>query len=154
MTPFRHILVPVDFGETTDRAIELALSVASMADAHITLLHAFDVTPFMNASAFLPSLDTAPILEALHRDVAALREGARTKWSKVDGLVREGNVYDVILDVAKAKGCDLIVIGTHGRRGVSHVLLGSVTEKVVRLAPIPVLTVRPASSASRAGTAT
>jgi nucleotide-binding universal stress UspA family protein len=154
MALFKHLLVPVDFGDATEPAIDLALSLARAGDARITLLHAFDVVPFVNASPFVPSIDTAPVLAALERDMKALREKTKAKWPDVEGIVREGNVYDVIVDAARTLGCDLVVIGTHGRKGVSHVLLGSVAEKVVRLSPVPVLTVRPGpAGASKAAAA-
>jgi nucleotide-binding universal stress UspA family protein len=143
MNPFVHILVPVDFGIATDPALDVALSLARGSNAQVTLLHAFDLAPFMNMSPFMPSLDTDPVLAALEKNMKALRDKVAATWPKTDALVKTGNVYDLIIDVAKKNGCDLIVIGTHGRRGVSHALLGSVAEKVVRLSPVPVLTVRP-----------
>ena len=143
MSPFQHILVPVDFGEATTPAVDLALSVARASDARVTLLHAFDVSPFVSTSPFMPPIDTGPIVTALEAEMKALAEKTRAKWAKTDSLVRSGNVQDIIAQVVKSLGCDLIVIGTHGRRGVSHALLGSVAEKVVRLSTVPVLTVRP-----------
>ena len=83
----------------------------------------------------------------------ALRDKIAATWPKTDSLVKTGNVYDLIIDVATKNGCDLVVIGTHGRRGVSHALLGSVAEKVVRLSPVPVLTVRPTTAKAGAATA-
>jgi nucleotide-binding universal stress UspA family protein len=153
MTPFQHILVPVDFGVAMDPALDLALSLARGSNAQVTLLHAFDVAPFMNVSPFMPPLDTEPVLAGLEKNMKTLREKVAATWPKTDSVVRAGNVYDVIVDVAKKGGCDLIVIGTHGRQGVSHALLGSVAEKVVRLAPVPVLTVRPAPSGAKTATA-
>jgi len=77
----------------------------------------------------------------------------RAEGPRTDAVFRQGTPFDVILDVAKSEGCDLIVIGTHGRRGVARVLLGSVAERVVRLSPVPVLTVHPAPRAEKAATA-
>jgi nucleotide-binding universal stress UspA family protein len=151
MSSFHHILAPVDFGDATGPALDLALSLARASDARLTLLHAFDVTPFANASPFVPVLDTKPVIVALEREMDALREKTALVWSKTDALVRTGDVYEVILDEAQRSGCDLIVLGTHGRRGLSHALLGSVAERVVRLSPIPVLTVRPTTSSPKKG---
>src|SRR5580658_7375867 len=150
MNPFQHILVPIDFGDPTEPALDLALSVARASNAQVTLVYAFDVTPFMNVSPFMPPLDTEPVLASMEKEMKCVRDRVALTWSKVDSIVRTGNVHDVILDVAKKNGCDLIVIGTHGRRGVAHALLGSVAEKVVRLAPIPVLTVRPTTVNAKA----
>ena len=98
-------------------------------------------------------LDMAPALSAAERQVAELERTTRERWGKVVGLLRQGNVYDAILDVAKDEKCDLIIIGTHGRRGLAHAFLGSVAEKVVRLSTVPVLTVHPGPSAKSAKSA-
>jgi nucleotide-binding universal stress UspA family protein len=153
MTPFKHVLVPIDFGDATDSAVGLALSIAQALDARITLMHAFDTSSFAYAAPYIPMIDTQPILAGLRRDMERLREKTLASWAKVDAIVCEGNVYDRIVEVAKKDGCDLIVIGTHGRKGVAHVFLGSVAEKVVRLSPIPVLTVHPAAKHARKATA-
>ena len=68
-------------------------------------------------------------------------ESTRKVHPKTEGLLREGLEWRLILDVATEQGCDLIVMGTHGRRGLPRLVLGSVAEKVVRLSPVPVLTV-------------
>jgi nucleotide-binding universal stress UspA family protein len=143
MNPFHHLLVPVDFSDATQPAVDLAVSLARAADARITLLHAFDVTPFVSGVPFVPTIDTGPIVQALEKDLTELRDAARATWPKIDGIVATGGACDVILATAVAMGCDLIVIGTHGRRGLPRALLGSVAERVVRLSPVPVLTLRP-----------
>jgi nucleotide-binding universal stress UspA family protein len=154
MSPFTHVLVPLDLGDAIEPAIDLALSVARPFDAQVTLLHAFDPTPFTNQIPFAPQIDLEPVVGSLERELAKVCERTRAKWPRVDALLRRGNVHDVILDVAKERRCDLIVLGTHGRRGLSRALLGSVAEKIVRLSPIPVLTVRPrAPEATIAGAA-
>jgi nucleotide-binding universal stress UspA family protein len=114
---------------------------------------AFDVAPFLNTSPFAPALDAEPTRAAMEQELTALREKTKARWAKVTSVLEVGDVYDVILEVAKAQRCDLIVLGTHGRRGLSHALLGSVAEKVVRLSPIPVLTVRPGASPATSATA-
>jgi nucleotide-binding universal stress UspA family protein len=143
MGPFRQILVPIDFGDAMQPAIALALTVAKGGEAQVTLLHAFDLNAFFAATSMTVAVDAGPILADLERELTSVRDATQARWSRVDSVFRTGGVADAILDVAKAKKCDLIVIGTHGRRGLAHVLLGSVAEKIVRLSPIPVLTVRP-----------
>jgi nucleotide-binding universal stress UspA family protein len=143
MSRFTHILVPVDFGDATQPALDLALSLAETFDARVTLLYAFDVTPFVAPSAFMLPLDVEPVIASFEKELKSLREKTQAKWAKVDAVLRQGNVYETILDTAKVRGCDLIVMGTHGRRGLSHAVIGSVAEKIVRLASVPVLTVRP-----------
>ena len=154
MTPFRHILVPVDFGEAMEPALSLALSVArASGEAHITLLYAFDVTPFVVASPFGPAIDVEPIAVAMEAELEKLREKTQARAPHVDSVFRRGTPYEVVLEVAKALGCDLIVVGTHGRRGLSRAILGSVAERVVRLSSIPVLTVHPGTPAAKASAA-
>lgn len=153
MGPFQNILVPVDFGDATEPAIDLSTKLARVFDAQITLIHAFDVTPFMTMSPLVPPLDVEPVLASLEGEMKGLVERTRARWPRVEGLVRRGLVYQTVLDLAKARRCDLIIIGTHGRRGVAHVLLGSVAEKVVRLSTIPVLTVHPAPEDAKAASA-
>jgi nucleotide-binding universal stress UspA family protein len=153
MSRFAHILVPVDFGDATQPAVDLALSLATSFDAKVTLLYAFDVTPFVAPSAFMLPLDVEPIVASYEKELNALRDKTQARWAKLDAVLRQGNVYETILDVAKVRGCDLIVMGTHGRRGLSHALLGSVAEKIVRLSSVPVLTVRPAAAQAAKATA-
>ena len=148
MGPFRHILVPTDFGDATQPALDLALALGRVFDAQITLVHAFDITPFVAPSPFAVSLDIEPVFASLERELKALRERVQKQWANVDAVLLRGTVHESILEVAKTRHCDLIVIGTHGRRGLAHALLGSVAEKIVRLATIPVLTVRPVPSAT------
>ena len=146
MSPFRHILVPVDFGDATEPAIKLALSIADADDIPITLVHSFDISVFAAASPFAPPVDVEPILAAAERELRMLRERTQARHPRTDAVFRRGPPYDAILEVAQSLGCDLIVVGTHGRRGLSRALLGSVAERVVRLSTIPVLTVHPATA--------
>lgn len=142
MPPFKHLLVPVDFDDAMAPAIDFALSLARWSDARVLLLHVFDLAPFVAGSPFAPAADPGPVLDTREREMAALRERLKASWPKLDALVREGTPAETIVDVASTQGADLIVIGTHGRRGLSHALLGSVAEKVVRLSPVPVLSKR------------
>ena len=123
--------------------IDLAIPVAKKLDARVTLVHAFDVAPFMTLARLAPPIDVEPILASAERELAAVLAKTRAEWPKTDSAFRRGAPEEAILDAAKTLGCDLIVIGTHGRRGLSRVLLGSVAERIVRLSPVPVLTLRP-----------
>ncbi len=150
---FTHILVPVDFGEATQPALDLARSVAQLTGARITLVHAFDPSAFMNISPFAPPPDIAPVMDALERELKTIGERLTVDGAKVDSIVLMGNVHETVLVVARANDCNLIVIGTHGRRGIAHALLGSVAEKIVQLSPIPVLTVRPTEARAKSAAA-
>jgi nucleotide-binding universal stress UspA family protein len=153
MTPFQHILVPVDFGDATEPAIEVATDLARALDAQITLFHSVDVTPLLTTSALVPPVDIDSIVVSLQEEMKGLVEKTRQRWPRVDGFVKQGQVYDTVFQIAKTRGCDLIVIGTHGRRGVAHLLLGSVAEKVVRLSTVPVMTVHPRVGVSKESSA-
>ncbi|MEW6681484.1 MAG: universal stress protein [Nitrospirota bacterium] len=136
------ILVPTDFSEHSRPALSYAEMLAKTFDAKIVLVHVIDTVSFAVAESvqwteLYPRLaeKIQPMLDGL------IRESERKGVSAV-GRVTEGVPYDQIVKAAEAANADLIVIGTHGRTGMRHVLLGSVAERVVRLAPCPVLTVR------------
>jgi nucleotide-binding universal stress UspA family protein len=141
MTTFRHILVPIDFGEPSDMAVDLALSMADRFDAQVTLLHVSMMPPYYY-SAYAEGL-AFPVDEMETRAKAALAdalEKAKARHPLTKSLLVAGQPWEQILAAIKTTGADLLVMGTHGRRGVARALLGSVAEKVVRHAPIPVLT--------------
>lgn len=136
-----HILVPVDFGDTSKRAEDYAIALASKFGAKITLLHVWSVpTPSYAETALVPldAIETAA-KEMLDNVYGRIRE----VYPRCDAVLEAGAPWDRIVDSAEKLGADLIVIGTHGRRGVPRFVLGSVAEKVVRLSPVPVLTVGP-----------
>lgn len=139
-----RVLVPVDFSPHSERAVEHAIEVCRIYEGQLHLLHVFEqpVTPevYVGAgSAFRLDFSTqeASLRQAL-RDLA-------DRMNAGDGVevhVREGRAVAGILAAAEEMEADLIVIATHGLGGLTHVLLGSVTEKVVRRAPCPVLTIK------------
>jgi nucleotide-binding universal stress UspA family protein len=147
MAGFSRILVPTDFSETADAALTHAKEVAAQFGASIRLVHVFD-DPFLNGT-FAPDV-YAPVPETLReavlRDLKNRLAERLTSAEKArfggDADIVTGPTADAILADATEHHVDLIVIGTHGRRGLSHALLGSVAERVVRKAPCPVLTVR------------
>ena len=143
MTSFQNILVPIDFGDAMQPAIDLAVSLASKLDARLTLVNAFDMTPFMIATPYAPPIDMEPTVEAMERALRDVAAEVRKAWGKTESVLVRGTPMDVILETAAARGCDLIVIGSHGRHGFARVMLGSIAEKVVRFSPLPVLTVHP-----------
>jgi nucleotide-binding universal stress UspA family protein len=134
MLPTKHILVPMDWSEPSHRAFHLAASLAREHNAQLTLLY---VVP-------LPALMHGPLpgsyLDHLYEELCRLRPS--DPKVRVRHLVTEGAPVAAILNVARESDCDLIVMGTHGRRGLNRLLMGSVAEQVVRRAPCLVLTVR------------
>lgn len=139
---FKHILVPTDFGEPASRALESAIAVAEKFDARLTLLHASWLPPSM-VTPYAEGIywPTGDVTKAAQKELDATLAKARERYSKAEGVVLGGEPWQVILDTARERACDLIVMGTHGRHGLSRVFLGSVAEKVVRLSPVPVLTI-------------
>jgi nucleotide-binding universal stress UspA family protein len=142
MTAFNRILVPTDFGEAADRALDLAIELATKFESRLTLLHASAI-PASAFSAYADGLawPTDEMDRAAKKELEAAVSRAKGRYPSTDGVLANREPWEAILDVAKTRGADLIVMGTHGRRGLARALIGSVAEKVVRLSPIPVLTV-------------
>lgn len=138
----RHILAPTDFSAAAERALAMALELAGVFDARVTLLHVWSMPYTAYAEGLTWPLDEMEraARSALDRTLA----NAREVHPKVEALLREDGDWAQILEVANERDVDLIVMGTHGRRGLPHFVLGSVAEKVVRLSPVPVLTVKDA----------
>ncbi len=140
---FKHVLVPTDFSEPSREATDYAVDLARAADAKLTLLHVI-VDPIV----YIPAMGGyAPE----PRDMEQFAETALGEWIAEDDAAglnleriwKHGDPVSSILEFADAKDCDLVVMGTHGRGVVGHMLVGSVAERVVRKSKCPVLTVRP-----------
>lgn len=143
MSPFRHILVAVDFAESSKRALELAVSLVEGTDIRLTVLHVCELPGMIYGDFGFSVVDiVGPLEEAAKMRLIELMSDVRAKVPTAKSELRVGIAWEGILDAAKADGVDLVVVGTHGRRGFKHALLGSVAEKVVRLSKVPVLTVR------------
>lgn len=144
--PIRTILVPTDFSGGAGRALDWAQTLARAFGAKIVLLHVVDLAVEWTPVGGLGSIPTpapAEFVERFTNDArAALDAIAQDAPQVTQRLLRKGHPRDVILDVAREAGADVIVMGTHGRRGFSHLFIGSVAEHVVRHAPVPVWTVR------------
>lgn len=144
MSPFRKLLVPVDFSPSADEAIRVAAAMATAFGASLTVFHSCQIPVYpLPEGVVLPAAsDLGAVLAAARTQVE--REGALARAlgvAGVDEAVAEGPAAAEIVRVAREGGYDLIVMGTHGRTGFRHLLLGSVAEKVVRTAPCAVLTV-------------
>ena len=141
-----RILVPVDFSEPSRAALDYAVDFAPKLGASLVLLHV--VGDPITWDAWNPDVytgDRQALIDALVadartrlEDIAAARHGVAIDVQVAVGVASQG-----IVDTAAEQQCNLIIIGTHGRTGVAHALIGSVAERVVRTARCPVLTVRP-----------
>ena len=142
----QRILLPTDFSELSGAAVKYACELAIRFDADLHLLHTLeihtDLTPDFGMGLALPAFINESKVAA-EKSLAAVLD---PKWSEGRNVVRaviEGSPRAVIVDYARDHHIDLIVLSTHGRSGLAHVILGSVAESVVRTAPCPVLTIRP-----------
>jgi nucleotide-binding universal stress UspA family protein len=142
MSTIQHILVAHDFSDSAEAALETALALAGALQARVTLLHAYEVPTYVFPESVVATADlVGQIRGAAEEALANVAERARKNGVKIDTILRQGVAWSEIDAVARDLKCDMVVMGTHGRRGLSRALLGSVAEKVVRTAPCPVLTV-------------
>jgi len=151
MATFHRILVATDFAEPSQRALELAIEMARAGEAgEIVVVHACEIPTYAYTGTELAPIDLlGPFIEVAQQKLDDLVASIRARVPNARGVLKIGVPWEQILAAAGEVGADLVVVGTHGRRGAAHVLLGSVAEKVVRLSPIPVLTARGAVAAPR-----
>jgi nucleotide-binding universal stress UspA family protein len=149
MLTLNRILCPIDFSDSSRHALRYAKALSSWYEARLTVFHVcVDLPVFEVGSPFGHSASTAAVVEeaqlAHRRVMVAQFARAEIGDAAIDVLVSEGtDAKAEILEEAAAQEGTLLVIGTHGRSGIEHMLLGSVTEKVLRKAPCPVLVVPP-----------
>ena len=137
-----NILCAVDRSPSSLQAFSYAIALARWQGARLTLLEVIETAPPPRGSRVPKDDVPTERLAALERDLRRVLTARRASDLKVEIVMRKGNVVQEILAQAKASRADLVVIGSHGRRGVQRLVLGSVAEKVLRLATCPVLTVR------------
>ncbi len=143
MALFKHILVATDFSETSEQALQVTLALARESGAEITVLHTCEIPSSIYTGQTFAVVDLLqPIIEIAQKKLDAFMESLRDRQPRAKGLLKIGVPWEQILAAAAEVHADVIVIGTHGRRGIAHAVLGSVAERVVRLSPVPVLTVR------------
>jgi len=152
MASFNHIVVATDLGECSQPAVDLAIRLALQGQAQLTLVHVLEAPTYaygsdrnMTVGFFIPLAEIAQKLlnEALER--------VQRRVPAASALMVQGTAWAELLRVAEEKNADVLVLGTHGHRGVTRMMLGSVAEKVVRMATLPVLTVRMPTSATATG---
>jgi len=144
---FNHLLVPLDFEEPSQHALEAAIELARRFGSQLTLLHVYEVPSYVYAQPGTLGVDLAgPIADAAREVLEKTLREAQTKVAGAKAQLRRGAPATEILAAVADVRPDLVVMGTHGRKGVRHALLGSVAEKVVRHSPVPVLTLREEAS--------
>jgi glycine betaine transporter len=144
----KRILVPIDFSEFSEHALDFAVELAGKLDATIHLIHAISI-PAIGVPELGAAWSPTMIDDLVASGTKAMTQLAdnRRKVARIgEAVVQLGDPRDLILKAAADLHADLIVMGTHGRRGIRRALLGSVAEAVVRTAPCPVMTIRGAAS--------
>ncbi len=143
MITLKKILCPIDHSDCSKEALRYAVTFAMKDKAKLLLLHVIDIRSFNEGldamSTQIPNEETIEQLRVKLLDCIPVE--IRDDMD-IEAIVAQGIPFAEIISTAKEKEIDMIVIGSHGRTGISHMMLGSVSEKVVRKAPCPVLTVR------------
>ena len=143
---FRRILVPVDGSAPSRDAVELAVVTATALGATLIFCSVVDSERVVGECAAMSFVDPAPSIDALKARAAGILAGAVARAEgaalHVESVLKEGEPVETVLALAQEEGADLIVMGSHGRRGLQRLLLGSTTEGVLRKSDIPVLVVR------------
>jgi universal stress protein A len=141
----KRILAPTDFSPGAEPALEWAAKLADCFNAQMILLHVVDIRLAALAGlppdmAAMPAVDE--LVQGARDEAEEQMKRLAARFPRATAVIREGAARTIILDVAKELDVDLIVMGTHGRTGLSYVFFGSVAEFVVRHSRIPVLTAR------------
>jgi nucleotide-binding universal stress UspA family protein len=145
MKPFEKILTAIDFSESSDFAFQYALTLATQFQAELIVMHVIN-EPVDLRGFYVPHIS----FEQLEKEIEEGAEKMMEKFCQTNmgGFTRyttsivTGIPYDEIIRKAEESGASLIVLGTHGRKGIDHLIFGSTAERVVRCAACPVLTIR------------
>jgi nucleotide-binding universal stress UspA family protein len=148
MTAFKRILCPVDFSECSRHALDEAIAIAHLGDGCVTALHVFPIAipadPFGGLPDFQPFRLTDRHRAHILRQLSAFTTAEGAEPRRITIALREGvDIHAEILEAANQMTSDVIVVGTHGRSGFQHLMLGSVADKLLHKASCPVLTVPP-----------
>jgi len=145
MKEFKTILFAIDFSESSDYAFQYALSIAKKYEARLLIVHVIS-EPVDLRGFYVPHISFEKLEQEIEDGAKKLMEKfCRTHlqdYQNYETFVLPGIPYDEIIKKATEQTADLILMGTHGRTGLDHVLFGSTAEKVVRKSSIPVMTVR------------
>ena len=141
---FKRILVPVDGSATSTKALTAALQMARDAGGRVRVLHSVDDLPYLSGFEY-----SGEVIKIARENAAKVLDDALAA-AKAAGVTADQQLIDQpgqrlgqsVSDAAVAWDADLVVVGTHGRRGIGRVLMGSGAEQVIRLAPVPVLVIR------------
>ena len=142
MLDLKKILVPTDFSVHSEKALQYGLELAGKFGSELHLFHVVEPLPvFFGDGVYVPPDSTAEVIAAAKTKLEEFDSVSHTRFKVVRSVV-EGHPFVEIIQYAKENTIDLVIVGTHGRGAIAHMLLGSEAEKVVRKAPCPVLVVR------------
>lgn len=140
----QHILIPIDFSENSKKALRYAIPLAEQFGASITLINIIEPTVFPSDFGFgqmsFPDVEQELVTKS-RQELEAIVDGVSTK-AKITTVVKTGIPFVEVTNFADDEQFDLIIVATHGRTGVEHILFGSTAEKIIRKAPCPALVVR------------
>lgn len=144
MPDIRRIVCATDFSEASKRAYEYAVDLAAKLGAAVSVIHAYQIPAYTlpDGMVEVPVEVESSVRERLNEQLQEFTRGIDTKGVSIDAHLLDGVPYVEITHAARELKADLVVIGTHGRTGLAHLLLGSVAERVVRTCEAPVLTIR------------
>lgn len=138
-TRFEHIAIPVDFSESSVDALTFGIQLAKEFAASLTILHVVEPLSYGDDLTLRQAMGQGRVGDRIDAQLSAYLSRIESAGILARRVIRGGVPADSILDFVRASACDLIVMGTHGRRGISRMLQGSVAESVLRLASCPVL---------------
>lgn len=150
---FRKILVPIDFSQYSDEILAYALEMARKFNASVDLIHVIpNMDYFTPYESFMAAENIVAVQKGVEGEVEKDLDEVAKKLPGVDvkKVIRTGVAFVEIIDYVKSEGIDLIIMGTRGRGGLEHIIIGSVAEKVLRKSPCPVLTIRPQKKQAKA----
>jgi len=150
MKQLKRIVVGTDFSETAEHAVDAAVDLAVQVGGEVSLVHAYELPMYSFPDGVVvssPDIAQKITTDALGRLEAAI-EKRKARGIPIKSMLRMGAPWDELNGVAAEENADVIVVGTHGRRGFSRVMLGSVAERMVRTALRPLLVIRHETSGS------
>ncbi len=142
MIEIKKILIPTDFSEYSQHALKYAVALAESFKAKLYVMHVWEHSMIGAPSEAYPQEIMIGAQKSEEEALKRLTDELRSKRIEAEGVFVTGRVYVEIVTKAEELDVDLIILATHGRTGLSHMVFGSTAEKIVRLAPCPVLTVK------------
>jgi nucleotide-binding universal stress UspA family protein len=151
MTTIQRIVVATDFSDLADTVVDQALDLAKQLGASVTLVHSYEIPIYgFPEGVLVAPPDVASRLQtAAQTELEAIAKQHEGRGVKITPVLRMGAAWDEVNAVADETKADLIVVGTHGRRGFSRLLLGSTAERILRTATRPVYVIHAAAPASK-----